>query len=408
MKIMVLVPDGVADFPLEALDGKTPLEVAKVPHITKLARMGQVGRTITVPEGYPPASDVGNLSILGYDPAQYYCGRAPLEAVNMGVELQEGEVAFRCNLITASDDTLADFSAGHIPSTEAKVLIEALDKALGGNSVRFYPGISYRHLVVVKGRPELLKAKCTPPHDIMGQSMKKHYPRGESSDFLIVLMEKSREILGAHEVNKVRVDLKENPASSIWLWGQGTRPALPSFQERFGMSGSLISAVDLLNGMGRLMGLSIIKVPGATGYYDTNYQGKAELGIGSLKQKDFIFIHVEATDEAGHNGDVLAKITAIENFDKTVVKAALEFASREKSWRILLAPDHVTSVQSRTHTRDAVPFVMAGSGIEPGGIDAFSEKAAGSSALFFPQAHEILEKLVRQASIPAVKNPESR
>ena len=403
MKIMVLVPDGMADLPLEALEGKTPLEVAKIPHMTNLVKMGQMGLTVTVPEKYPPASDVGNLSILGYDPEAFYCGRSPLEAANMGIELQEGDVAFRCNLITPSEDTLADFSGGHISSTESKVLIEALDHALGKDGVRFYPGISYRHLVVFQQRPELLKVRCTPPHDIMGQSMKKHLPKGSEAPDLIDLMGRARQILASHEVNKVRLDLKENPANAIWLWGQGTRPSLPLFRERFGLEGSMISAVDLLNGMGRLMGLSIIKVPGATGYYDTNYQGKAELGIGSLKQKDFIFIHVEAPDEAGHNGDVLAKIAALENFDKTIVKSALDFALKEKSWRILLMPDHVTSTQTRTHSREAVPFVMAGTGIEPGGDTAFSEKAAAESGRFVPKAHEILDRLVHEAALPSLK-----
>lgn len=304
MKYIVLVGDGMCDYPLEELGGKTPLEVARIPNMNFIAKEGQVGIATTIPESLSPASDVANLSILGYDPLKYYRGRGPLEAANMGIKLQADEIAFRCNLITAADDTLADYSAGHISNKEAATLIKFLDEKLGTEFIKFYPGVSYRHLMIIKGHPELMSCKCTPPHDVTGQPVEKNLPKGEGSEILINLMRESRKLLSEHEVNHVRVDLKENPGNMIWLWGQGTAPEMPSFYDKYGVKGSVISAVDLIKGIGRIIGLDVIDVPGATGYYDTNFQGKAEYAIESLKKKDFVFVHVEAPDEAGHNGDL--------------------------------------------------------------------------------------------------------
>lgn len=389
MKYIVLVGDGMADYPLDELFGKTPLEAAKTPNMDLAAKGGCVGIVKTIPDGFSPGSDVANLSILGYDPKTYYRGRGPLEAANLGVEIGDDEVAFRCNLITSFDDIMVDYSAGHITTKEAAVLIENLDKKLGGERVRFYPGTSYRHLLVVKDKnlqDGLINTACTPPHDITGKPIKQNLPKGKAAQFLIDLTERSKELLEGQEINKVRVDLKENPANMIWLWGQGTNPSMPTFGEKYKIKGSLISAVDLLKGIARLIGLNVIDVPGATGYYDTNYLGKAQYGIRSLKERDFIFIHIEAPDEAGHNGDVRAKMAAIENFDKYVVGTVLEEMRRHKDWRLLLLPDHTTPVSLKTHTAEPVLFALYGKGIEQDNIDEFNELAAQKTGFKFEDA----------------------
>lgn len=383
------------------LGGKTPLEAAKTPHLDALAGAGKVGLTRTIPTGFTPASDVGNLAILGYDPHEYYCGRGPLEAANMGVELEAGDVAFRCNLVTADGDTLIDYSAGHISSQEAATLIRAVDEALGNDRVRWYPGVQYRHLMVVRD-PSLSQAlvdtRCFPPHDIMGWKISEHWPEGQAADFLIQLMRQAQEVLARQEVNQVRIDLKENPGNMIWLWGQGRRMAMPTFQERFGVTGSVISAVDLIKGIGRILGLEVLKGTGWTGYYDTNYVGKAEAALQSLKDRDFVFLHVEAADEAGHNGHLREKIAAIENFDKLVVGTILEALRRSKPYRILVMPDHLTSVDQRTHVADPVPFLVVGKGIEPDGVTTYSEASAKAGGWFVEAASEILPRLFTAAT----------
>ena len=398
MKYIVLIGDGMADFPIKELDNRTILEVADIPNMTEIVKMGTIGRINTIPDGFSPASDVANLTILGYDPAKYYCGRGPLEAANMGIELKENEVAFRCNLITVEGESLVDYSAGHISSQEASELIALLNEQLSNNEfVKFYPGLSYRHLLVIKGpdTEELAKVKCTPPHDVIGQNILKNLPQGKTSNFLIDLMERSREILSLHEINRVRIDLKENPANMIWPWGQGKAPSMPSFEEKYKISGSMISAVDLMNGLGRLIGLKVIKVPGATGYYDTNYEGKAQHAIDSLKKRDFVFVHVEAPDEAGHNGDILAKKAAIENFDKFIVKKALVYLKDNPDTRILIMPDHATPVEVRTHTRDLVFFAMCGKGIEHGGFSMFNESEALKSNRTINNGYELMDDFIR-------------
>jgi len=322
MKYIVIVPDGMADYPIKELGERTPLEAARTPNFDLIAKEGILGRVKTIPAKMNPASDVANISILGYDPALYYTGRGPLEAANLGVDLQEGDVAFRCNLITASEDTLVDYSSGHIRSKEAGILINAVDKALGSDRIKFYPGVSYRHLMLVKRGVDdgLEKLECKPPHDIAGQSISKNLPRGKGAEILINLMLESRKVLSAQEINHVRVDLKENPGNMIWLWGQGKKPSMPSFFDKYGLRGSVISAVDLIKGLGKIIGLEVINVPGATGYYDTDYEAKARAAIKALEDKDFVFVHIEAPDEAGHNGDLREKITAIERCDQLVLQ----------------------------------------------------------------------------------------
>lgn len=414
MKYIVLIGDGMSDYPIEELNGRTPLESTRTPNMTYIAEHGVVGRAVTVPRGMSPASDIANLSIIGYDPKKYYTGRGPLEAANIGVELDRDDVAFRCNLITVADDLLADYSAGHITTKEASMLIRYLDKKLGCEWARFYPGISYRHLLVIRTKylrreggkkvaltpSEFMETDCMPPHNISGQRASKNLPRGKGRDVLVKLMEDSRPLLEAHELNNVRVDLGENPANMIWLWGQGVKPQMPSFEEKFGLKGSVISAVDLIKGIGKTIGLEVINVPGATGYYDTDYKAKAQYALKALKDKDFVFVHVEAPDEAGHNGDIRAKLNAIESFDKLVVGTILdEFKDKRKNFRILVMPDHPTPISLKTHTADAVPLAMFGTGIERDDVAVFTENAARASKLSFRKGSDVMEYFIKNKKI---------
>ncbi len=399
MKYIVLIGDGMADYPIRELGGRTPLEVAKITNMNYIAKNGKVGLARTIPPGFSPASDVANLSILGYDPSKYYSGRGPLEAANMGIELGPHDIAFRCNLVTADGEKLIDYSAGHITSKEAATLIKYLDERLGSKKIRFYPGVSYRHLIIVRDKllkEPLLKTNCVPPHDITGWKIKDHLPKGDGAQFLIRLMEDSKSLLSGHEVNQVRIDLNENPANMIWLWGQGILTDMPKFKDKFGVGGSVISAVDLIKGIGKIIGLSVIVVPGATGYYDTNYQGKAKYALNSLKEKDFVFIHVEAPDEASHNGDLRAKIGAIENFDRFIDGTILNHFKKIKNFRILVMPDHVTPISLRTHVTEPVPFAILGKGIEPDEALNYSEVSAKNSKLVFERGHELMEYFIKE------------
>ena len=398
MKYIVLVGDGMADHPLNELGHKTPLEAAKVPNMDFIANNGRSGLVHTIPQGFAPASDVANLSIIGYDPVKYYSGRGPLEAANMGIRLGPDDIAFRCNLVTIDRERMADYSAGHITSEEAATLIKFIDRKLGSDKLKFYPGVSYRHLMIIRdgSLKEALRAvECVPPHDITGMEIKNYLPKGEGAEFLIKIMEESRAILPDHEVNHVRIDLKENPADMIWLWGQGVETNMPKFREKFGVDGSVISAVDLIKGIGRSIGLNVINVPGATGYYDTDYQGKAKYAIDSLKNRDFVFVHVEAPDEAGHNADLRAKIAAIENFDRFIVGAILDKFRKQKDFRIMVLPDHNTPISLRTHTAEPVPFAVFGKGIEPNNAAEYSEAAAKATGLVFGQGHELMEYFMK-------------
>lgn len=397
MKYILLVGDGMADYPIKELDGRTPLEAARTPNMDFIAKAGTLGRIKTIPDTASPGSDVANINILGYNPLQYYTGRGPLEAANLGIELEDNDVAFRCNLITASADKLLDYSAGHISSQEAGILIKFIDAKLGTQRIKFYPGVSYRHLMVVKkGADEGLQdLECRPPHDISGQGICEHLPKGKNRDLLISLMQESRRLLESHEINQVRIDLKENPANMIWLWGQGRKPAMPKFSDKYGLSGSVISAVDLIKGLGKILGLEVIDVPGATGYYDTDYQAKAKAALRSLKDKDFVLVHVEAPDEAGHNGDLREKITAIERFDQLVVGTILDAFKRKKDFRILVLPDHATPLSVKTHTADIVCFGILGKGIEPGGFAKYSEKEAQKSELYFERGYELMDYFIK-------------
>lgn len=391
MKYIVVVPDGAADYPLDALGGKTPLEAADTPFMDSLAKKGMLGRVKTVPEGFVPSSDVANLSLLGYEPQNYYTGRGPLEAANSGIDLEKDDLAFRCNLITESEGKLLDYSAGHITDKEAEILIEYIDEKLGTEDIKFVAGKSYRHLMLYKkGKDlELDKPSYFPPHDIMGRQIKHYLPRGKNSKIIVDLMQQSYSLLKDHEINKVRVDLGENPGNMIWLWGCGAKPQMPSFKEKFNVTGAVISAVDLIKGTGRIIGLKVIEVQGANGYYDTNYQGKAEAGLKALEEVDFVFIHIEAVDEASHNQDLRMKITCLERIDKLVVGTILN-GMEGKEFRILISPDHPTPVQKRTHTDEPVPFVIYGKGIEEGKFSSYGENEAASSGLYFEKGSDLM------------------
>lgn len=362
MKYIVIVPDGAADNPIEELGGKTPLQVANTPNMDFLASCGIAGSVRNIPKGFPPGSDVANLSILGYDPRVYYTGRAPLEAVSMGLTLSKNDIAYRCNLVTLNfldkkQILMDDYSAGHISSEEAKILIEEIDIKLGSETLRFYPGVSYRHIMVWKDGSE--DVECTPPHDITGKEISRYLPIGKNASFLKELIFKSSEILKEHPVNKKRISEGKKPANSIWLWGQGRTPDLPNYRDKYNITGALISAVDLTKGLGMLAGFHIINVPGATGWIDTNYDGKASYGLNALERVDFVYIHIEAPDEAGHQGDYKLKIKAIEDIDRIVVGRIIrEAKERFKDFKILLLPDHPTPVGLRTHTSEPVPFVI--------------------------------------------------
>lgn len=394
MKYIVLLGDGMSDEKLEALSGKTPLQAASTPNMDFMARRGRIGLARTVPEGLPPGSDVANLSVFGYDPRTCYTGRSPLEAASIGVELGPNDVAFRLNFVTlkphGSRVYMQDFSADHISTAEAHELIEALKSHLENDEFRFYTGVSYRHLMVWKNGKDAMTA--VPPHDITGQSITEHLPQGDGADRLINLMNMSQMILHNHPVNKKRSEEGHFPATSIWLWGQGKAPRIESYQERYGLSGAVISAVDLIRGIGLAAGMEAIKVEGATGWIDTNYRGKAEAALKALETHDYVYLHVEAPDEASHSGSLEYKLKAIEDFDAQVVGPVLEGIKKFGDYCILCTPDHPTPVQLMTHTSDAVPFILyKGEETEKPGVQGYDEDSAKQSGLYLDEGFRLME-----------------
>jgi len=374
IKLVILLGDGMADHPIDALDGKTPLEAAETPNMDRIARHGRGGLAVNVPSGMPPGSDVANLSVMGYDPKRYYSGRAPLEAAAMGVPLGPEDVAFRCNLVNVDLDKriMVDYSAGHISSEEGSELIAALTRSQP--NLRLYPGVSYRNLLVQE-KNDGLSANCTPPHDIAGQPIDEHLPTGEGAASLREMMLESIPVLADHPVNLRRAKEGKRTANMIWLWGQGKAPSMPQFREMWGIEGAMISAVDLLKGMGVYAGLEVIDVPGATGVLDTNYEGKVAACLDALNRVDFVYLHVEAPDEMGHDGKLDEKIEAIRRFDKRIVGPVIDGLEKSgHNWRVMVLPDHPTPIAIRTHTSGPVPFAMMGSGIESDEMAAFSER----------------------------------
>lgn len=391
-KFIVILSDGMADFPLDELGGKTPLEAADTPHMDAIAAAGVVGLVDVIPATQKPGSDVGNLSVMGYDPDEYLTGRAPLEAASMGVPLSPTDVAFRCNLVTLDGDLMLDYSAGHITSEEASELIEAVGAAIGTPDRGFHAGVQYRHLMVVHERGE--GAVCVPPHDIMGEPFRDHLPVGDGSAELHRCMEASWDVLSDHPVNRKRLAAGKRPANSIWLWGQGRAPKLATYARKYGLTGSAISAVDLVRGIARYAGLEVIRVPGITGFLDTNYAGKAVYGIESLRERDFIYIHVEAPDEAAHLGDAQLKIEAIEAVDREIVARVVDYLERHPQTRVAVLPDHVTAISTKTHARGAVPFAACGVGIVANGFRTLSESSAAGSGIVFPQGYRWMDWFV--------------
>ncbi len=387
VKYVLCVPDGCADLPSDQLDGRTPLEVADMPVLSALAARGTVGRAAVIPEGMPPGSDVGNLSLLGFDPKVHHTGRAPIEAAALGIKLDPDQVAFRCNLSTVDrsgggDGMMADFAGGH-PTTEvAAKAIEAIDAEIGsgaGAEIRFYPGVQYRHIMVAP--KSWADAECVPPHDLSDQPA--ILPTGPSAEKLRAVMEASREILSRFD------DLAAN---QVWLWGQGPQPHLPSFESQYGIRAGMVTAVDLVRGLGVMTDMKIVDVAGATGWYDTDYEGKRDAALESLADDcDLFVVHVEATDEAGHAGSVEEKIKALENWDRRILAGLVEGLGKLGPWRLLLSPDHATPWELKTHTPEAVPFLLVDSDVDgPGGV--YSEKATASSTPV--PGHELMGRLL--------------
>ncbi|MBT0652973.1 cofactor-independent phosphoglycerate mutase [Geomobilimonas luticola] len=398
MKYIVLLGDGMSDEKMPQLGDKTPLQVAKTPHMDYMAKRGKLGLARTVPPGLPPGSDVANLSVFGYDPLSCYTGRSPLEAASMGVELGSGDVAFRVNLVTLKPTgttlIMQDYSAGHISTEEARELIDELQRQLGDDEFQFFPGIGYRHLLVWRnGRDQLTS---TPPHDITGRSILDYFPRGDGADRLINLMNSSQMVMSRHPVNKKRGEDGKMPANSIWLWGHGRSPRMETYRERFGLSGAVISAVDLIRGIGIYAGLDIIKVPGATGYIDTNYSGKAEAALAALRSHDYVYLHVEAPDEAGHGGNLEHKLKAIEDFDALVVGPVLEGIRQFGAYRILCTPDHPTPLRLMTHTSDPVPFILyGGEERENPAVGGYDEEEAHKTGLVLEDGFRLMDMMMK-------------
>jgi len=392
-KYVIIVPDGAADEPIEQLGNKTAIEAAATPNMDRISRQGLQGTARTIPEGMEAGSDVAQMSLLGYDPRQYYRGRAPIEAVARNIELSEDDWVFRCNLVTIADDKMTDHSAGGISTEEATQFIKELNEHLGNKQRQFYCGVSYRHLLVFKGID--FDVQTYPPHDYIGTPKDKLLPRGKNAGLLIELMARSHQLFANHEINRVRADLGENQASSIWLWGQGKKTQMESFEKRFGLKGALITAVDLARGLSKLIGFELIEVPGATGFVDTNYQGKAAAAIEALEKYDLVFVHIEAPDEASHSGNVEMKVKAIEQIDKLIIGPVFKALERYENGRILVAPDHPTPIRTCAHSAEAIPFAMAGAGVGSTFEADFSESNAAKSGLKIENGFELMEYFLK-------------
>lgn len=413
VKYVVIVGDGMADYPIENIKGKTPLMVAKTPNMDWMVKQGEIGLVRTVPDGFNPGSEIANLSIFGYDPLRYYTGRGPLEAASLGINLKANDLAFRCNLITLKGQgtkvIMEDFSAGHITNDEAREIILDLDKELGTEEIRFYPGVSYRHLMVMKNGAakysNLERLELIPPHDIIGQEIFPFLPKVSGrvrggEDQILNLMAVSQRLLKDHPINLAREAKGLLPANSIWLWGQGRSPQMSPLKERFGMDGYVISAVHLLKGIGILAGLEVLEVPGITGYFDTNYDGKAQYALKGLKKKDFVYVHVEAPDEAGHMGDFRLKVEAIEIFDEKIVGAILKGMNEFKRYKVMVLPDHPTPLFLRTHTADPVPYAIYSNEAkgQSNSIETFDEVSARKSGIFIERGFELIERFLNPRS----------
>lgn len=393
MKYILLVPDGAADEPLADLDGKTPLEVARTPHLDALARSGLVGSVQVTPRDMYPGSDAANMALLGYDPRRYYTGRGPIEAAAMGVPMDDRDVAFRCSLISTDGETLLDYSAGHITTAEARPIIELANQKLGTRAISLFPGVSYRHILRWTDGPT--EVKTAPPHENMGRKLAEILPQGDSDTKLRAFIDDSLNLLDDLPFNRKRRAEGHPPANMLWPWSPGRTPRMPSFLKQRGQTGAVISAVDVVRGLGRLTGLEIVDVPGATGYFDTNYEGKARYALDALARHDFVWVHVEAPDEAGHAGSIDEKIRAIENIDRLVVGTLVEGMKKRDDFRLLCAPDHKTPIATRGHSVGPVPFLLYDSRkpLRGGGNLPYDERALSEARTRVDEGYRLIDDL---------------
>ncbi len=404
VKFLILIPDGMADFPVDSLGGRTPLAVANTPVMDSLAKQGVMGEFTPIPDGLPPGSDIGNLSLYGYDPRASFTGRAPLEAANQGIQLAPNEICFRCNLVTIENGTMRSFTAGHIDSEAGASIIDSLNKHFEHDeNITFYPGVQYRHLCVIRADGEEHTAMVTvatePPHNITDQSVAPYIPKAER---VRAYMDEAATVVADLDENKKRVDAGKLPVTNIWLWGQGTAPTMQSYADRFGINGAVISAVDLVNGIGRCAGFEVIDVPGATGYIDTNYEGKVQAGLDALNRCDLAYIHLEAPDETAHEGRADLKVQAIEDFDARIAGPCAEFMAKRDDVRILIAPDHITAINTKTHAGGPVPFLVVGAGIPSLAQDfSFTEEGVRQSGILFDPGFTLVESFIRDAEFKA-------
>lgn len=401
MKYVVVLYDGMADYPVPALGGKTPMMVAKKPNLDSLAQRGEVGLIRTVAPGLKPGSDVANMSVMGFDPMKYYTGRSPLEAASIGIDMTPDDVSLRCNLVTLSEDdkpyeekTIEDYCADDISTEEAKELIDAVQAQLGNETFHFYPGVSYRHCLIWHGGTTDL-GSMTPPHDITGKVITEYLSTSENAKPLIEMMKKSYDILKDHPVNQKRKANGRRPANSIWLWGEGTRPAMGKFEQIYGIKGAVVSAVDLIKGIGRCAGMEVADVPGATGYIDTNFEGKANAALDLLERNDLVYIHFEAPDECGHRNEPENKVKAIELIDQRVLPILFKGLEKYDDYKIMCLPDHPTPIVTRTHASDPVPFVIYHKKKEIEGIVTLNEETAKETGIFVNFGPSIMEHFLK-------------
>ncbi len=401
MKYLVVLCDGMADYPVEELGNKTPMQAAHKPNMDMLAKDSEVGLVKTVADGLKPGSDVANLSVLGYDPAVYYSGRSPLEAGSIGIDMEPTDVSFRCNLVTLSDEenfedkTIIDYCAGDISSAEAKQLIDYLKGYFDNDRFCLYAGVSYRHCLIWHNGT-LDVGTLTPPHDITGKKIAKYIPTAENARPLLEMMKRSCELLANHPINIERVKKGLNPANAVWFWGEGVRKPLASFKDKFGLNASMISAVDLLKGIGKFSGMHVVNVEGATGYLDTNFEGKAEAAAKEFAAgSDFVYVHIEAPDECGHRHEIQNKVKAIELIDQKVLAPLIEVLKAYGEYRIMILPDHPTPLALRTHTNDPVPYLIYDSRVRKNGVDCFCEKTAKQTGIYVPTGHTLIDKFIK-------------
>jgi 2,3-bisphosphoglycerate-independent phosphoglycerate mutase len=406
VKYVIIHGDGMADWPCDELGGRTPLEAARKPNMDSIAARGELGRVATIPAGMPPGSDVGTMTMLGYDPAKYHTGRAPIEAASMGIAMGPRDLAFRMNLVTIAAGAdgapaMQDFTAGHITSEEAAQIVDDLRAAVAGDGIEFFNGVSYRHLMI--WRAGVAGTRLTPPHDITGKSIETYLPAGDGAERLRLLMDRTRELLRGHPVNLARRAKGLPEASSVWFWGQGLRPAVPTLAERFHLEGACISAVDLVNGLGRLAGMEIVKVPGATGFLDTDYAAKGRYGLEALRRKDFLLLHIEAPDEAGHMGRADLKVEALEKIDQLILGPMLEGLAAMGEFGLLLMPDHATPCKLKTHSNDPVPFAIlrhASAARTPETSRRYTEADAARTGIFFEHGYRLIDALINGGTNP--------